>query len=180
MHILVATDGTLDADKAVELVARIHEPDDEVTVFTALDFPREFLQSYAEVCSVQEVADIAKAAGPGMLNIASGAKAAERMVASSKPKGSGPVPDLDDYFATVANQRCSPLEEKLNGAGIESERAFSPTEGQTAASILAVVSARDVDLLVIGTHGRGRFEGQLGATVTKIMRHAPIPVLLVR
>ena len=180
MHILVATDGTLDSDAAVGLVSRIHRPDDEVTVFTALDFPRDFLQSYAEVCSVQEVAEIAKAAGPGMLNIASGAKAAERMVASSKPRGGGPVPDLDTYFSTVAHQRCSPLEQKLSAAGITAERAYSPTEGQTAASILAVITARDVDLLLIGTHGRGRFEGQLGATVTKIMRHAPIPVLLVR
>ena len=39
MHILVATDGTLDPDAAAEAVARWHTEGDTVTVFTAMNIP---------------------------------------------------------------------------------------------------------------------------------------------
>jgi hypothetical protein len=34
--------------------------------------------------------------------------------------------------------------------------------------------------LIFGSHGRGRFEGPLGSTVTKLMRRAPMPVLVIQ
>ncbi|MGZ8784831.1 MAG: universal stress protein [Acidimicrobiia bacterium] len=43
-----------------------------------------------------------------------------------------------------------------------------------------MVAEIDADVLVIGTHGRGRFEGLLGSTGTKLARLAPCTVILVR
>lgn len=37
MHILVATDGTLDAEKATDAIERWYREGDEVTVFTAMN-----------------------------------------------------------------------------------------------------------------------------------------------
>ena len=54
-------------------------------------------------------------------------------------------------------------------------------EGENAArSILEAVEAHDVDVLCIGTHGLGRFEGLLGSTSPKLARRAACSVLLVR
>ncbi len=49
-----------------------------------------------------------------------------------------------------------------------------------AGTILELVAEIDADVLVIGTHGRGRFEGLLGSTGTKLARLAPCAVMLVR
>ena len=36
------------------------------------------------------------------------------------------------------------------------------------------------DLLVIGSHGKGKYEGQLGSTGTKLVRSSPASVLVIR
>lgn len=176
MHILVATDGQLNPEKAAELVARLFEPDDTVTVLTALDHPREFLRDFAEVTGVEELARIAHEAGPGMMG--GGSLAAERLAPSAKSKeGRGP---LNDYFTTTAQRRLRDLVERLDSRGITAQGMWSPTENQTAKTILSVVAREGADLLVVGSHGQGRFEGALGSTATKLMRRAKIPVLVVR
>ncbi len=178
MHILVASDGQLDADKAVGLIARLYEPDDTVTLLTALDHPREFLDSYSALTGVEEVAKIAHEAGPGVFGIASGAKTAERL-APAHPTSSTEHP-LNVYFTTTAHRRLGNLLERLQKHGIEATAAWSPTENQTSRTILDYAESQKVDLLVIGSHGTGRFEGALGSTVTKLMRRAPIPVLVIK
>ncbi len=177
MHILVATDGHLDAVKATGLIARLHQSGDAVTLLTAVDHPREFLGDYASFTGVDEVAKIAHEAGPGVIGMASGAKAAERLTASST---STPPHPLNEYFTTTAQRRLKDLLQRLDDRGIEATAAWSPTENQTARTILEYAERENADLLIIGSHGRGRFEGPLGSTVTKLMRRAPIPVLVVK
>lgn len=54
-------------------------------------------------------------------------------------------------------------------------------EGPVAEAILAVVDARGIDLVVMGTRGLGRLAGLLlGSQSQKVVHHAPCPVLLVR
>ncbi len=116
MHILVATDGVLDIDKTVELVGRMYESGDDVTVFTAIPFPRTFLQNYGEATGVDEVVKIAHEVGAG-LGFSSGAKAAERLASSSKAKREA-KPAPNPYFETVVKRCCGPLTEALGAAGI--------------------------------------------------------------
>jgi universal stress protein A len=53
--------------------------------------------------------------------------------------------------------------------------------GSPAAEIVAVAKELKVDLLCIGTHGRGGLAHLLlGSVAEKIIRHAPCPVLTIR
>jgi nucleotide-binding universal stress UspA family protein len=71
------------------------------------------------------------------------------------------------------------LLETLTAAGISGES--ESLEGENAAAtILNEIRSRDFDVVVIGSHGQGRFEGLLGSTGTKIARLSPVPVLLMR
>ena len=140
MHILVATDGHLDADKATGLIARLHQSGDAVTLLTAVDHPREFLGDYASFSGVDEVAKIAHEAGPGVIALASGAKAAERLTATSS---STPPHQLNEYFTTTAQRRLRNLLQRLDDRGIEATAAWSPTENQTARTILEIRGARE-------------------------------------
>ena len=53
--------------------------------------------------------------------------------------------------------------------------------GQPAAAIAAIAKARRADVIVMGTHGRGRFaHALLGSVAERVLRSAPCPVLTVR
>ena len=55
------------------------------------------------------------------------------------------------------------------------------TESEDPVSeILRFASDDNYDVICIGTHGQGRFEGLLGSTSTKITRRAPSAVLTIR
>jgi nucleotide-binding universal stress UspA family protein len=54
-------------------------------------------------------------------------------------------------------------------------------EGTAAEAILAAASARKIDLIVIGSRGRGQLAGLLlGSQSQKVIQHATCPVLVVR
>ena len=182
MNIFVATDGTLDTEAATAMVERLYADGDKVIVFTAIPFPRAFLRTYAEISGAQEIAEIADAAGASPIGIASGARAAEQMAAHAHDRPIDPmqVSGPGSYFETVAKRCCDPIIDALAAKGITAERVFAPTENQTARTILAEAEVRKADVMVIGSHGQGKFEGRLGSTVTKLVRRAPIDVVVVR
>src|SRR5262249_24508428 len=69
-----------------------------------------------------------------------------------------PVPDADRHGGTVASVVATP-----------------------SAEILAYAAANDVDLIVMGTHGRrGVSHMLLGSIAERVVRRAPCPVLTVR
>ena len=54
-------------------------------------------------------------------------------------------------------------------------------EGPPAEAILNVAEAREIDLIVMGTRGRGRFTSVLlGSQSQKVVAHACCPVMLIR
>lgn len=58
---------------------------------------------------------------------------------------------------------------------------LEPCEGQTAEAIINVAAVRSCDLIVMGSRGRGTFQGLLlGSVSDRVVRHAPCPVLIVR
>jgi universal stress protein A len=53
--------------------------------------------------------------------------------------------------------------------------------GRPAAAIAATAKARQADVIVMGTHGRGAFaHALLGSVAERVLRSAPCPVLTVR
>jgi nucleotide-binding universal stress UspA family protein len=62
-------------------------------------------------------------------------------------------------------------------AGIKTETAV--VDGLPAPSILAVVGTRNIELIVICSHGyTGFMRWMLGSVAEKVMHHAPVPVLM--
>lgn len=72
-----------------------------------------------------------------------------------------------------------PITEAAEDAGVEVVE--SVRRGQTHEQLIEYVVAHDIDLVVMGTHGKsGLSRVLLGSTAEKVVRHSPAPVLTVR
>jgi nucleotide-binding universal stress UspA family protein len=68
----------------------------------------------------------------------------------------------------------------LGSAGECADSQVSMLQGPVAECLLQCARQRKVDLIVLGTHGRGGFgKVVLGSVAEKVFRHSPIPVLTV-
>jgi len=174
MHILVATDGVLSAELAADSVARFYSEGDTVEVFTAVNVPVEFLRGLGD-SGIESASQIALEAAQGL-----GDRAAEQL---AKPSGHqelhGDSPVLKALAAT-ARGRTRPVVTALAAKGVPAEGSWATSENRTARTVLARVKSHNVGLLVIGSHGHGRFEGLLGSTGTKLVRLSPAPVLVIK
>lgn len=74
------------------------------------------------------------------------------------------------------------IEEGLNGLGnVGCEVHTEVLEGPPADAIIEVANVRGVDLIVVGSRGRGQLSGLiLGSTSQKVVGHAHCPVIVVR
>lgn len=181
MRMLIATDGLLPVESTVEHVERHYRQGDAVTVMTAVNLSRHFLTQLQAVTTSGEanIEEIVEAAGPGFLGMAGADRVAERLSG-----GNAQEPIFEDfvewYLGEVIAATTQPMVDGLAGAGIEADSLGRETENKTALTIMSACREKKIDLLVIGSTGRGRFEGLLGSTGTKLVRHAPCDVLLVR
>jgi nucleotide-binding universal stress UspA family protein len=178
MEILVATDGTLDADRAADAVARMWESGDTVTVLTVINIPTDFLRKLGD-SGVKEASAIALEAGQGFT---SGDRAAERL---SSPRSEQKMPAADTpvmrALASSADEKTKPVVAALAERGVKAGFRWLTTDNKTARTILTAIKAKpEIGLVVIGSHGKGRFEGVLGSTGTKIVRRSPVSVLMIR
>lgn len=178
MHILIATDGTLDPAKTAEAVARWHTDGDEVTVFNAVSIPTDFLRRLSD-SGVEAASTIALEAGSGT---SAGDRAAQQLAPSHRTSVSDPqeVSPVASAIASSAEKLTKPIVDALRAVGVPASGAWRSTEGALDKAILQEIIILDAELLVIGTHGRGRFEGLLGSMGTKLVRRSPISVLLIR
>lgn len=86
---------------------------------------------------------------------------------------------IQQYLANQREERTGPMVEALQTAAMSVD--IEILEGENGAKlILEYLRAKKADLVVMGTRGHGRFEGMIGSTGTKVARHAPCSVLLVR
>jgi nucleotide-binding universal stress UspA family protein len=174
MHILVATDGALSAELAADCVARFYSEGDTVEVFTAVNVPTEFLRGLGD-SGIESASQIALEAAQGL-----GDRAAEQL---AKPSGHqelhGDSPVLK-ALANTARGRTQPVVTALADRGVPAQGSWATSENRTARTVLAKVKSHDAGLLVIGSHGHGRFEGLLGSTGTKLVRLSPAPVLVIK
>ncbi len=167
---MIATDGTIDTGKAAEIAGNLAGNGGKVTVFTVVVVPRGMLN------------EMRAAAGDSADD-----KARELSVEyRTTPAGNDPVSHwvgddaiVNRYVNSKVKERTSELAAALTAAGVEAE--VVGVEGENASrSVLEAVRSNGVDVLCIGTHGVGRFEGLLGSLSTKVARHAPCSVVLVR
>lgn len=86
-------------------------------------------------------------------------------------------PNLAELQQQEARQRCQEL---LEGTGLSRGRIIL-SEGSPFVELIRIARAEEVDLLVIGTHGRGAIAHMLlGSVAERVVRKAPCPVLVVR
>jgi nucleotide-binding universal stress UspA family protein len=87
-----------------------------------------------------------------------------------------------DFWASVktdAEQQLGALAVQLREKGLPAETAVC--EGYAATVIVEEAAARDVDLIVIGTHGlSGLKHLLLGSIAERVVQKAPCPVLTVK
>jgi nucleotide-binding universal stress UspA family protein len=90
-----------------------------------------------------------------------------------------PVEQLQNRWGTEAQER---LDAMLTDDERRSFRAVTGTRvGHPFVEIIRYAKTHAVDLIVIGTHGRGAIEHMLlGSVAEKVVRKAPCPVLTVR
>jgi len=95
------------------------------------------------------------------------------------------VPDADTFNIYTALEGAGETAvdeavERAKEAGVESVRA-SIARGRPHRAIEQYVEDEDVDLVVMGTHGRTGIERYLlGSVAEKVVRTCPVPVLTVR
>jgi nucleotide-binding universal stress UspA family protein len=177
MNILVATDGALSRKRTAEAVGRYYREGDVVFVFTAVNLPSDVLRQLGD-SGVKAASQIALEAGQ---TLGAGDRAAERLIKSISTK---PRPKVDSPIlaglAETAKKRMRPMVKALEEAGVEVGSFWRTTDNRTAKTILSAMKECDTDLLVIGSHGRGKYEGALGSTGSKLVRSASSSVLVIR
>jgi nucleotide-binding universal stress UspA family protein len=170
MHVMVATDGILDAARTAGLAARLAGGDGRVTVCTVVEVPRQILHELRSAASPDPV--------PAEVDVD---VAYRQTQAGDAHTGSWVGDDafVANYVNRVVATRTSELVAELEALGTDVE--VLGIEGESASrSVLDAVNDRSPDVLCVGTHGAGLFEGLLGSLSTKLARLAPCSVLLIR
>jgi len=170
MHVLVATDGEMETAAAADFAATLAGSDGRVTVLTVVEIPRAFLNDVRSHWSAED--------GPSVV-------ADYTYVETPKTHQEGPTgwPGdaalIERYLSDKLQQNTAPLVHALQERGIEADARVVESEN-VAPTIIEHLVALDAEVVVIGSHGQGLFQGLLGSTGTKIVRRSPRPVLLIR
>jgi nucleotide-binding universal stress UspA family protein len=90
-----------------------------------------------------------------------------------------PIADISEQLEDSAERELPKLAECAECEGIEIEEII--VHGEAASEIVRVAKVREVDLIVIASHGRtGLGRILFGSTAEAVVRHAPCPVLVVK
>lgn len=86
---------------------------------------------------------------------------------------------MGDEFEELGQSIVDHARERAEGAGIDVDTTV--VSGNTSEEILDYLDTHDVDLVVMGTHGRhGINRMLLGSVTERVVRESPVPVLTVR
>jgi nucleotide-binding universal stress UspA family protein len=167
MHVMIGTDGSLDPVATLAAAARLAGEDGRITVLTVVEVPRAMLDDMRHAAADGD--------NPGRdVEFRTSQPAADPIT-----RWVGDDVVVARYVDSQVRSRTADLVAALDSAGVAHE--VVGVEGEDAArTVLEQVTEGEVDYLLIGTHGLGRFEGLLGSTSTKLARRAPCSVVLVR
>ncbi len=167
MHVMIATDGNLEPIRTAAIAARLAGGDGRVTVVSVVEVPRALLD------------DMRRAVLDGD-DLRRDVEFRSTQATDSQPAhwiGDDAV--VERYVRDQVRKRTVDLVAALDDRGVKHE--VVDLEGENAArSLLEWIADEPVDVILIGTHGLGRFDGLLGSTSTKVARRAPCSVVLVR
>lgn len=167
MHVMIATDGSLDPVRTTTAAARLAGEDGRITVVTVVEVERAMLDA------------MRAAAADGDHRLQDVEYRSEQATNPPATHWVGDDAVVDRYVGDQVRSRTAGLVAALDDAGIDYE--VVGIEGENAArSVLERMAVEPVDFLLIGTHGLGRFEGLLGSNSTKLARRAPCSVVIVR
>jgi nucleotide-binding universal stress UspA family protein len=167
MHVLIATDGSLDPTRTATAAARLAGDDGRITVLSVVEVPRALLE------------ELRRDAADGAISARDPEYQWEQAADAPPTRWVGDDAFVDRYVRNQVRLRTADLVVALDDCGAEHQ--VVGIEGENAArSVLEWIGDNPTDFLLIGTHGLGRFEGVLGSTSTKLARLAPCSVVLVR
>ena len=90
-----------------------------------------------------------------------------------------PIADISEQLEDSAERELPKLAECEECAGLDVEEVI--VHGEAASEIVQVAKDREIDLIVISSHGRtGLGRILFGSTAEAVVRHAPCPVLVVK
>lgn len=170
MHVLVATDGNLDPGAVASFAAPLAGSDGEVTVLTVIAIPRRLITDLRSVFGERAAAAVDGDAEYVGMSSDSG---------SPPPGWPGDAEMIERYLSTKEEERCQPLADALSQVGVSAKTRVVESE-KISKAIIAEADRVEADVIVIGSHGEGRFEGMLGSTGAKVVRRASKPILLLR
>ena len=170
MQIIIATDGDLNPETAAELTSRLFQEGDTVTLVTVIEVPRtlltelrSFYRTPPPQASIDEDHEYVGQPTGGTLS----------------PQWPGDDAMIARYVDDQTTKRIAGVKGALEATGVTPSVVVKESDTPSS-TVLELVRELEADLLIIGTHGRGRFEGLLGSTGTKLARLAPCSVILVR
>jgi nucleotide-binding universal stress UspA family protein len=90
-----------------------------------------------------------------------------------------PIADITDQLEDSAERELPKIAERAEYAGLKTEEVI--VHGEAASEIVRVAKDKNVDLIVVSSHGRtGLGRILFGSTAEAVVRHAPCPVLVVK
>lgn len=86
---------------------------------------------------------------------------------------------IDQYYAEECEKILSPVSKFLAKHDIQAKSVWKI--GEIGASIAAIANKGNFDLLVMGSHGRGKLASMvMGSVATQVLAETKVPLLLVR
>lgn len=171
MNVLIATDGNLDPEFAARYAKALAGEGGTATVLTVIEIPRRLLAEIRSHYGAMEGQMIDRDA-----EYVAGAMAQDTGPATGWP---GDDAIVQRYLDDKRDEYTGPLVTQLQAMGVHATGEV--IEGDSAAStIIETVKERTIDVVVIGSHGQGRFEGLIGSTGTRLTSKSPCPVLVLR
>jgi nucleotide-binding universal stress UspA family protein len=90
-----------------------------------------------------------------------------------------PMAEVFQEISGYAKSELAKLGEEARARGITVQEQV--VQGKPSAEIIRFASENEIDVIVLGTHGKGMLDQALfGSTTERVVRRAPCPVLTVR
>ena len=90
-----------------------------------------------------------------------------------------PMAEVFEEMSGYAKSELEKLVAEAKGRGVSAR--FQVAQGKPSLEIMRVAREESVDMIVLGTHGKGVLDQALfGSTTERVVRKAPCPVLCVR
>ena len=170
MHVLVATDGSINVEKAAEFSVALAGEDGSTTVGTVVQVPRRLVQDlkakYGDQPPVSVDTDAEYVGAPNV----------EPALERSWP---GEDAIVDQYLGDKRIENCRPVVEAIRLRGGDATSVVKESD-DVEDQLMALATEIGADVIVVGSHGHNAFQGLLGSTGAKLVRRSPVPVLVLR